>query len=83
MSKALPDMNALLSRITIDPAICGGRPCIRGMRVRVSDVLSLLAAGAGWDEILEDYSYLERDDIAAALEFAAAQTGHVVISSAA
>ena len=83
MPKASPDMNALLSRITIDPAICGGRPCIRGMRVRVSDVLSLLAAGASWAEILEDYPYLERDDIAASLEFAAAQTGHVVISSAA
>ncbi|NBC15443.1 MAG: DUF433 domain-containing protein [Gammaproteobacteria bacterium] len=42
-------------RITIDPTVCGGRPCIRGMRIRVSDVLEMLAAGASTDEILDDY----------------------------
>jgi uncharacterized protein (DUF433 family) len=68
-----------MNRITVDPAVCGGRPCIRGMRVRVSDVLSLLAAEASWAEVIEDYPYLERDDIAAALEFAAAQAGNDVI----
>jgi uncharacterized protein (DUF433 family) len=61
----------LLARITIRPEQCGGRPCIRGMRIRVSDVLSLLAAGATEAEILEDYPYLEREDIAACLLYAA------------
>ena len=56
---------SLLNRITIDSAQCGGRPCIRGMRIRVSDVLELLSAGATFEEILEDYRYLERDDIVA------------------
>lgn len=52
-----------LSRITIDDGQCGGRPCIRGMRIRVSEILELLAAGAAFDEILADYPYLEREDI--------------------
>jgi uncharacterized protein (DUF433 family) len=60
-----------LDRITIDPAVCGGRPCIRGLRIRVKDVLDLLAAGAAREEILEDYPYLEPADIDAVLEFAA------------
>ena len=67
------------TRITIDPNICGGKPCIRGMRIRVSDILSMLAAGASQDEILEDYPYLEAADIAAALDFAARQTDHPVL----
>lgn len=66
-------------RITIDPNVCGGKPCIRGMRIRVSDILSMLAAGASQDEILEDYPYLEADDIAAALDFAARQTHHPIL----
>jgi uncharacterized protein (DUF433 family) len=57
-----------LSRITVDPDVCGGRPCIRGLRMRVSDILDVLAAGASREEILEDYPYLEVDDITAALE---------------
>jgi len=61
----------LLARITVRPEQCGGRPCIRGMRIRVSDVLSLLGAGAPKSEILEDYPYLEREDIAACLLYAA------------
>jgi uncharacterized protein (DUF433 family) len=60
-------------RITVNRVVCGGRPCIRGLRVRVKDVLELLAAGATRDEILADYPYLENDDIAAAMEFAARQ----------
>lgn len=60
-----------ISRITVDPARCGGRPCIRDLRVRVTDVLDLLAAGASRDEILADHLYLEDEDITAALEFAA------------
>lgn len=60
-------------RITIEPGKCGGRPCIRGMRIRVTDVLSLLGAGASFDEILSDYPDLEADDILAALNHAATQ----------
>lgn len=57
-----------LSRITINDAQCGGRPCIRGMRMRVTDVLELLSSGASFDEILKDYPYLEHEDIFAAIE---------------
>jgi uncharacterized protein (DUF433 family) len=71
-----------LHRITIDPDVCGGRPCLRGLRVRVSDVLDLLAAGASQDEILADYPYLEAGDIAAALEYAARQLDHTVVQVA-
>lgn len=60
-----------LSRITQDPAVMGGRPCIRGMRVTVGTVVGLLAAGRSEAEILEAYPYLEREDIAAALAYAA------------
>lgn len=58
-------------RITIEPMVCGGRPCIRGMRIRVSDVLDMLAAGASTDEMLDDYPYLEAEDTRAALSYAA------------
>jgi len=67
-----------LHRITINPKQCGGRPCIRGMRIRVKDVLDLLAAGVPSEEILVDYPYLESDDITAALEFAARQSDHPI-----
>ncbi len=66
-------------RITVDPDQCGGRPCLRGLRIRVKDVLDLLAAGASREEILEDYPYLEALDIAAALEYAAGQSDHPVL----
>ena len=68
-----------LHRITVDPEQCGGRPCIRGLRIRVTDVLHLLAAGASREEILEDYPYLESGDITATLEYAARQTDHPVL----
>ncbi len=68
-----------LDRITINPAQCGGRPCIRGMRMRVKDLLDLLAAGVSPEEILRDYPYLEKEDIQAVLEFAAAQSDHVML----
>jgi uncharacterized protein (DUF433 family) len=71
-----------IDRITVDPNVCGGRPCIRGVRIRVKDVLDLLAAGATRDEILGDYPYLEPDDITAVLEFAARQNDHPVLRSA-
>ena len=64
----------LLSRITHDPAVMGGRPCIRGIRVTVGTILGLLASGRTMDEILEAYPYLERDDIRAALAYAAWRT---------
>lgn len=71
-----------IERITVDPARCGGRPCIRDLRVRVKDVLDLLAAGASREEILADYPYLEDEDITAALEFAARQADHPILRSA-
>ena len=71
-----------LSRITVNDSQCGGRPCIRGMRIRVTDILELLGAGASFEEILDDYPYLEREDILAAIEYAARQTDHAVLQSA-
>lgn len=68
-----------LHRITVNPEQCGGRPCIRGLRVRVKDILELLAAGSSREEILEDYPYLEPGDITAALEYAAEQSDHPVL----
>ena len=68
-----------LHRITVDPEQCGGRPCVRSLRIRVKDVLDLLAAGASHPEILEDYPLLEEADIAAVLEFAARQSDHPVL----
>jgi len=61
-----------LDRITVDPAQMGGLPCIRGLRVTVSLVLGQLAGGRGIDDLLVDYPYLERADVLAALEYAAA-----------
>lgn len=71
-----------LHRITVDPQVCGGRPTIRGLRIRVKDVLDLLAAGAERNEILTNYPYLEADDITAVLEFSALQHSHPVLRSA-
>jgi len=72
----------LLKRITIEPGKCGGRPCIRGMRMRVVDVLELLSSGADQTEILQDYPSLERDDILACIEYAARLIDHPVLESA-
>ncbi len=71
-----------LERITVNPLQCGGRPCIRGMRIRVKDVLELLASGASKDEILQDYPYLEAEDITAVLEYAAKQFDHPILKVA-
>ena len=71
-----------LHRITVNPGQCGGRPCIRGLRMRVKDVLDLLAAGATREEILADYPYLEPEDVTAALEFAARQSDHPILRNA-
>jgi uncharacterized protein (DUF433 family) len=70
-----------LKRITVEEGKCAGRPCIRGLRIRVSDVLDLLAAGASYEEILADYPFLEREDILAALEYAARQADHIVLAT--
>lgn len=72
----------LLARITVEPGKCGGRPCIRGMRIRVLDVLEMLASGMETAEILEDYPYLERADITAVLLYAARQFDHPVLLAA-
>jgi uncharacterized protein (DUF433 family) len=70
-------------RITFNPKQCGGRPCIRGMRIRVKDVLDLLAAGVPESEILADFPYLQTEDIRACLEYAAQGTDHPVLVLAA
>ena len=75
-------MKNLLERITINPKQCGGRPCIRGMRIRVTDVLGQLAAGETTEQVLADYPYLEREDILACLQFAAGQGDHPILTVA-
>ena len=70
-----------LDRITVNPAQCGGRPCIRGMRIRVVDILDMLAAGVPLNEILTDFPYLEAEDILAALEYAAQSAEQPVASA--
>ena len=70
-----------LQRITVEEGKCGGRPCIRGFRIRVSDVLELLAADASFEEILTEYPFLEREDILAAIEYAARQADHTVLQT--
>ena len=74
-------MADLLDRITINPNQCGGRPCIRGMRIRVIDVLGLLAAGQSKEEILAEYPYLEADDIAACLSYAVRRLDHPTLAA--
>lgn len=69
----------LLDRITIEAGKCGGRPCIRGTRVRVTDVLELLANEATIEEIVAEHPGIERADVLAAIAFAAHQTNHAVI----
>jgi uncharacterized protein (DUF433 family) len=71
-----------LDRITFDPEQCGGRPCIRGMRIRVKDVLEMLAGGASEAEILKDFPYLEAEDIRACLGFAASEMDHAILKVA-
>ena len=70
------------ARIHIDASICGGRPHIRGTRVRVADILELLAEGVPQEEILADYPYLSDGDLRAALAFGAAASAHRIILAA-
>jgi len=72
-------MQNLLARITINPKQCGGRPCIRGMRIRVSDVLDLFSVGLSADQILEEMPDLEADDLKAALLYASRKLNHPVL----
>jgi uncharacterized protein (DUF433 family) len=72
----------MVDRVTFNPEQCGGRPCIRGMRIRVKDILDLLAAGVSEAQILADFPYLEREDIAACLAFAAEQADHPILVAA-
>jgi uncharacterized protein (DUF433 family) len=69
-------------RIAIDPAVCGGRPIVAGTRMRVSDVLDALAAGAGIDELLGDFPYLTREDVLACLAYGARAVDHSVVQAA-
>jgi uncharacterized protein (DUF433 family) len=75
----LPCVNQLADRITVDPEQCGGRPCVRGMRIRVSDVLDLFAAGLSASEILDEMPDLEADDLQACLRFASRYLDHPVL----
>lgn len=68
----------LLQRITIDPEQCGGRPCIRGIRIRVTDVLDLLANGLSSEQVVEELPDLEADDIRACLRYASRRFDHPV-----
>ena len=74
-------MPQLTDRITVNPEQCGGRPCVRGMRIRVSDVLDLLASGLSADEVLAELPDLEPDDIKACLRFASRRLNHPVIAA--
>lgn len=69
-------------RICVDPRVCGGRPTIAGTRVRVTDVLEMLAGGASSSEIVNDFPYLTEKDVRAALAYAAAQADHAVVIAA-
>lgn len=73
---------ALLKRIASDPGICGGRPCIKGTRMRVADLVEAIANGATREQLLNDFDYLTAEDIAAALLYAAHATNHRVVHTA-
>jgi uncharacterized protein (DUF433 family) len=74
-------MKNLLKRITLNPKQCGGRPCIRGMRIRVMDVLDLLANGLSAEEILKELPDLEKKDIQACLHFASQRLNHPTLAA--
>lgn len=76
--KSAPDWRG---RITTDPGLCGGRPCIRGMRIRVIDILDLLASGLSREQILEELPDLEAEDIEAALRYARTRLDHPVLAA--
>jgi uncharacterized protein (DUF433 family) len=75
LGMSTPDLN----RITQDPQVMGGKPCVRGLRVTVGTIVGLLASGHTHEEILKEYPYLERDDIQAALSYAAWRSEEVEV----
>lgn len=74
-------MAELFERITVNPEQCGGRPCIRGMRIRVIDVLDLLASGLTQEQVLEELPDLEAEDITACLRFASSRLNHPILAA--
>lgn len=74
-------MTYVAERITVNPNQCGGRPCVRGMRIRVIDVLDLLASGLTIEDVLEELPDLEADDVTACLRFASASLDHPVLAA--
>jgi uncharacterized protein (DUF433 family) len=74
-------MVELMDRITVDPEQCGGRPCVRGMRIRVSDVLDLLANGLSSEEIIREMPDLELEDVRASLRFASRRLDHPIVAT--
>ncbi|MCH9647321.1 MAG: DUF433 domain-containing protein [Deltaproteobacteria bacterium] len=74
-------MTKIESRITVNPRQCGGRPCIRGMRIRVIDVLDLLASGLSAEDVLEELPDLESEDITACLRYASRRLDHPVLAA--
>ena len=74
-------MTQIFDRITVNARQCGGRPCIRGMRIRVSDVLELLAEGMTPEQILEEHPDLELEDIHACLRFASQRVSNPIIAA--
>jgi uncharacterized protein (DUF433 family) len=74
-------MANLVERITVDPEQCGGRPCIRGMRIRVTDVLDLLANGLTTEQVLAELPDLEPEDIQACMRFASRRLNHPVVAA--
>jgi len=72
---------ALADRITVDPNQCGGRPCVRGLRIRVTNVLDLLAEGLSSPEVLEELPDLEPDDISACLRLASRRLDHPIVAA--
>ena len=74
-------MTAVADRITVNPAQCGGRPCVRGLRIRVTDVLDLLASGLTAEQVLAELPDLELEDIAACLRFASRRLDHPIVAA--
>ncbi len=74
-------MAEIADRITVNPEQCGGRPCIRGLRIRVVDVLDLLASGLTADQVLDEHPDLEPEDILACLRYASSRIDHPVLAA--
>ena len=79
-ARKLP-MVAIAERITVNPRQCGGRPCVRGMRIRLTDVLDLLAAGLSVPQVLEELPDLEPEDVAACLRYASRRLDHPILAA--